>query len=247
MDVSFQLYSARNFTPWADVAKLLGELGFTQAEGFGPNYEDAAATRAFLDANGLKMPSGHFSIDMLEHDFAKVLEIAKTLGMQRIYCPYLMPDQRPTDRAGWTAFAQRLAAVCKKLNAAGYPFGWHNHDFEILSCADGAIPMEIILETAPNLDWEADIAWIVRGKGDPMAWIARYGSRITSAHVKDIAKAGENLDQDGWADLGDGVVDWKTVMPALRAAGVKLFVLEHDNPNDLRRYASRSVATFRSL
>lgn len=247
MDVSFQLYSARNFTPWADVAKLLGELGFTQAEGFGPNYEDAATTRAFLDANGLKMPSGHFSIEMLENDFDKVLATAKTLGMERIYCPYIMPDQRPSDRAGWTAFAQRLAAVGEKLKAAGYPFGWHNHDFEILPCADGSVPMEIILETAPALDWEADIAWIVRGKGNPMDWIARYGARITSAHVKDIAKVGENADQDGWADLGGGVVDWKTIMPALRAAGVNLFVLEHDNPNDLRRYASRSIATFRTL
>ena len=46
MDVSFQLYSAREFTPWADVFSMLAGLGYTQVEGFGGNYEDPAATRA---------------------------------------------------------------------------------------------------------------------------------------------------------------------------------------------------------
>ncbi|TJW71407.1 MAG: sugar phosphate isomerase/epimerase, partial [Mesorhizobium sp.] len=33
MNWSFQLYSARNFQPWAGVLKMLGELGYAQVEG----------------------------------------------------------------------------------------------------------------------------------------------------------------------------------------------------------------------
>ena len=58
------------------------------------------------------------------------------------------------------------------------------------------MPMEIFLEHAPTLEWEADIAWIVRGGADPFAWIARHGDRITLAHVKDIAPKGECVDED---------------------------------------------------
>ena len=40
---------------------------------------------------------------------------------------------------------------------------------------------------------------------------------ITSVHVKDIAR-GRELDEDGWADVGHGTVDWKGLIAALQAA-----------------------------
>ena len=36
-------------------------------------------------------------------------------------------------------------------------------------------------------------------------------------HVKDIAPAGEAADEDGWADLGAGTVDWAGLIGALKA------------------------------
>ena len=50
---SFQLYSARNFQPWDKVLKMLGQVGYTQVEGFGGVYADPAAFRKELDSNGL--------------------------------------------------------------------------------------------------------------------------------------------------------------------------------------------------
>ena len=69
MTWSFQLYSARNFQPWSNVLKTLGELGYEQVEGFAALYGDPPGLRAELDRNGLSMPSGHFAIDLLESDF----------------------------------------------------------------------------------------------------------------------------------------------------------------------------------
>lgn len=239
---SFQLYSAREFPPLEGTLKTLSEAGYAQVEGYGPVYEDPAATRAAIDAAGLTMPSGHFSIDLLENDEAKVLEIARTLGMRAIYCPFIMPDARPSDSAGWTAFSKRLEALHARYSAHGYDFGWHNHDFEFAALPDGKVPMEIILEAAPSISWEADIAWIVRGGADPLEWIKRYGNRITAVHVKDIAPGGENTDEDGWADVGHGTMDWKGLMDALKATKASVFVMEHDKPNDCERFATRSIS-----
>ena len=36
--VSFQLYSARNFPPLADVLKTVGAAGYKQVEGYGALY-----------------------------------------------------------------------------------------------------------------------------------------------------------------------------------------------------------------
>lgn len=243
MNWSFQLYSARNFQPWDDVLQLVASAGYDEVEGFGGVYADAAGLRAMLDRKGLAMPTGHFSIDMLENDFEEAARIASTLGVETMICPHIVADKRPADADGWRAFGERLEAVGKRCKAAGYGFAWHNHDFEFKALPDGSVPMQLILDAAPGIGIELDVAWVVRGGADPLAWIDRYGQRIVAVHVKDIAPAGENKDEDGWADVGHGTLDWPTIMTALRdKTPAKAFVMEHDNPSDLGRFARRSIA-----
>jgi sugar phosphate isomerase/epimerase len=108
--------------------------------------------------------------------------------------------------------------------------------------------MEIILTEAPEAGWEMDVAWVVRGDDDPRRWIDEHGDRIVAVHLKDIAPEGEAADEDGWADLGHGAVPWKDLFAAIKAkTPAKYFVMEHDNPNDLERFASRSIAAAKSL
>ena len=104
-----------------------------------------------------------------------MLEIAKAVGIETIYCPYLLPDQRPDSGKGWHAFGQRLQKAGAPYRDAGLGFGWHNHDFEFKKTADGALPQTAIFEGGPDLEWEADIAWVIRGGADPLQWIDDHG------------------------------------------------------------------------
>lgn len=245
--ISYQLYSSREFPPLGETMKMLASKGIRNVEGFGGVFADADATRSAMDDAGLSMPSAHFSVDMLENEEDKVLQIAQILGVKSIYAPYLLPDLRPADSAGWTAFGERLEALAKTYKAKGFEFGWHNHDFEFVPLANGDVPMRLIFEAAPSVSWEADIAWVVRGGADPLEWIKEYGSRITAVHVKDIAPEGECADEDGWADTGHGTMDWAGLMTALKDTPATVYVLEHDKPNDHERFASRSFATLNAL
>lgn len=240
-DFSYQLYSSRNYPELDATLAMLAKAGYTAVEGYGGLYEDAAILASHLKAHHLVMKTGHFGFDMLEHEVSHALTVATTLGMERIYCPYIMPNERPNDAASWRAFGARLQAVGKPYRDAGFGFGWHNHDFEFVPLADGSIPQDLVFEGGPDLEWEADIAWIIRGVADPFAYIKKYASRITAAHVKDIAPKGENVAEDGWADVGHGTVDWKGLMAALRATKCSNFVMEHDNPSDHQRFATRSL------
>lgn len=247
--LGFQLYSARNYQPFSAVYPVLAKAGYSAVEGYGAMYaalDDAGldALKADLDQNHLAMPTAHFGLDMLESDPAKVLKIVKMLGIEAVYCPYLLPDLRPKDASGWFAFGQRLQEAGKPIRDAGLVFGWHNHDFEFATLEDGSTPQEQIFAGGPELAWEADIAWVIRGGADPFAWIESYGNRIKAVHVKDIAASGENMDEDGWADVGHGTVEWKALVAALRGRGVSHFIVEHDNPNDLDRLVTRSIASF---
>ncbi|MBC2837378.1 sugar phosphate isomerase/epimerase family protein [Paragemmobacter straminiformis] len=246
---SFQLYTSRNFPPLRGTLEMLAATGFTGVEGYGGVYGNRAQLAELaegLAATGLVMRTGHFGLQQLEEEPDFVLEVARTVGMERAYCPYIMPEDRPRDMDGWHALGARLQKAGAPLRAAGLGFGWHNHDFEFIPQA-GRAPIEALFAGGPDLEWEIDVAWVVRGGEDALAWIERFGGRITSAHVKDVARAGENADEDGWADLGDGIVPWAKALPALRALGVKHFVIEHDNPSDQSRFARRSLAAFRAL
>jgi sugar phosphate isomerase/epimerase len=246
-DLSYQLYSSRNFPPLGDTLAMLAELGYSQVEGYGGLYEDLDGLAAALNSSGLTMPSGHFGLDMLEGDPTRVLEIVDAVGMKSVYCPHIGPELRPSDAAGWRDFGAKLQETGMPFRQAGVKFGWHNHDFEFVAQADGSIPMDGILVGGPELSWEADIAWIVRGGGDPFDWIKRHGSRIDAVHVKDIAIDGHCIDEDGWEDVGHGTMDWKGLLAALKDTPANIFVMEHDNPNDHQRFARRSIAAVNAL
>lgn len=247
---SYQLYSSRNFPPLAKTLSMLADTGYHAAEGFGGLYADKAGLAdlsAGLRACGLKMPSGHFGLAQVEETPDWALEVATTLGMDTVIVPWIHPDERPTTGKGWHDLGARLQKAGAPIRAAGLKFGWHNHDFEFIKTADGAIPQTAMFEGGPDLAWEMDVAWVVRGGADPLAWIEEHKARIVAAHVKDIAPAGENAAEDGWADLGYGVVNWAAILPALRKIGVTNFVMEHDNPADHQRFASRSLASAQDL
>lgn len=249
MDLSFQLYSARNVASQTGFLTILADLGYTQVEGFFGNYADPAAYKAALDAVRLTMPSAHFLPKDLENDFNRCHQIAQTLGVKNIYAPHLAEADRPKDRAGWVQFAKSLAELGKKLQDHGYRFGWHNHDFEFVPLKDepGSIPMQIILDEAPNIDWEIDVAWIIVSGQDPMEWIQHYGSRISAVHVKDMAPEGQMQDEDGWADIGLGTMDWVALHAKFQQVAPKtLYIMEHDNPSDAGRFAKTSIATFKT-
>ena len=242
MDFSYQLYSSRNFPPIDDVLGRLAKVGYRQVEGFGGLYADAAGLAASLRKHGLSMPTGHFGLaQLLDTDTA--LKTAETLGMRVLYCPAIPKEERSQGEAKWVELGETLAKLGEAFRKRGFGFGWHNHDFEFKPTDSGKLPMDILLETAPHNEWEMDIAWVVKGGQDPIAWMKKFGARINAVHVKDIALAGENTNEDGWADVGHGTMDWQALQTAVKAhTNARYWVMEHDNPSDDTRFAQRSFA-----
>lgn len=240
MSVYFQLYSARK-TPLEEALGIIANAGYAGVEAYQDNFIDALALKVALEKQGLSLPSMHINLESLRHDMDACLARAREFDCRHIVCPYLEEPERPTDVSGWQELGQELAVTGKRLQKAGCTLAWHNHDFEFVALADGTSPIEHLLDTANSMHWEVDVAWIVRAAADPAIWIERYQSRLSAVHLKDIAPAGQCMDEDGWADLGEGVVAWNTLMPLLAESPASLYITEHDNPSDLTRFARRSL------
>ncbi len=233
-DLSIQLYSLREYGDLDRQLDALAELGFRKVETVGGNLADAAATRLMLDARGITAPTGHVGMADLRTRLDWVADQARTVGIEQLFMPAVPLEEREMDAAGWHAVGAELGGTAQRLQEQGLALGYHNHHWELIAFPDGRTPLELLFEGAKGspLTFEADLAWLVRGGVDPLAWLDWYRGRLTAVHVKDIAPAGEHLDEDGWSDIGAGTLDWPTLWRESLAHGAKWMILEHDKPKD---------------
>ncbi len=237
--ISFQLYGARKFPPLEPVLEGLAAIGYDAVEPYGGNFQDdPKGLRAKADALGLAIPTAHMPLADLEADRAKVIDQAKTLGLETVIVPHVGGDARPSTVEGWKAFGHRLSEHAGYLAEAGLKLGWHNHDFEYVKLPDGSRPIDHIL-AGNGVRFEADIGWIFRAGADSATEIKKESGKIAAFHIKDTTKPIVAKD-DGWTDVGAGVIDWKALLPAISSTGSNLLVMEHDNPSDWRSYAANS-------
>jgi sugar phosphate isomerase/epimerase len=230
--LSIQLYTLRSLGDLDRVLDIARQTGYRYVETVGFHLDDPENTRAKLDARDLKASSSHVGLAALRERPDAVLRACQTLGLDQLFMPAVPSEERKSDASYWRALGQELSQIAERFHDQGISFGYHNHNWELIPKEGEKTALDLIFEAAEGspLVWQVDVAWLIRGGADPKEWMERYRTRIVSAHVKDIAQQGQNEDQDGWADVGSGVLDWRDLWQAARAAGARWMVIEHDKP-----------------
>lgn len=241
--LSVQLYSLRGLGPIETQLRLVSDCGFHHVETTSANYASLAEFARQLDRFSLAAPSGHFGIERFRDDFSGTVQIARTLRMERLFLWGFPETHRLDQIEACRAAGQELGAIASRLADAGLQFGFHNHDWELHRLTDGRLALDHLFEgaTGTPLQWQPDLAWLARGRADVAGLISTYSHMIRAAHVKDLAPEGTAI-EDGWADLGAGILPWAEWLPLLAQSGADLFVLEHDEPSDPRRFLTISKA-----
>jgi sugar phosphate isomerase/epimerase len=248
--LSIQLYSLRTLPGLPEVLDAVRLAGYRHVELIGSHLDDAAAVRAQLEARALGASSSHVGMAALRGRFDAVMGACKTLGITQLFMPAVPPEERRSAEPYWTALGRELGLMARRAQDHGVALGYHNHDWELRRQPDGRSALECLFAGAADspLAWQADVAWLARGGADPVEWLQRHRDRLASVHAKDLAPAGTNADEDGWADVGHGVLDWRgRLAPAAAACGARWLVAEHDKPSDPLRFARNSFAFLNSL
>ncbi|GAB3936016.1 sugar phosphate isomerase/epimerase family protein [Micromonospora vulcania] len=246
--ISIQLYTLRDQLA-ADLPGSLAELrriGYRRVEHAGFVGRTAAQFRAALDAAGLRATSGHTGIPQPFDAAAweRALEDANVVGSQKIVHPYFGRDAsgRPyRDPAVYRALARDLNKAGRLAERAGLDFGYHNHQLEFVPLTDGSTGFEILTgQTDPRLvHFELDLYWTWRGAHDPVDVIGANRGRIRQVHVKDLDVEG------GFADLGDGVIDFGRIFAHEREAGLEEYIVERDDAGTAPRTPADALDTAR--
>lgn len=242
--LALQLYSLRTLKePFADVLRSVAEAGYAGVETVGDHGLDSGEMNDLLAEHGLEVCSSHVGLAALEADVASISRFNRDVGNDVLVVPGLPASLYDDTKESWLAIGRRLGELARRCQDEGARLLFHNHDFEMQKI-DGRLALDWLMDGAEGmpLGLEPDLAWVVRGGRDPLELLEHYEGRCPRVHVKDIAPEGQNVDEDGWSDVGQGTLDWSRLLAAARDAGVEWFVVEHDKPKDPLGFVQRSAA-----
>ena len=227
--VGLQLYTVRDLMK-ADMPGTIARvaaIGYKEVEFAGYFGRTPHEVHELLEKYHLSSPSTHLPYESFQN-WQKVLDDSKVIGHKWVTLPWI-PEEKRRTVADWKAIAAQFNQVGAQARKSGLRFAYHNHDFE-LKPIDGVRPLDILLgETDPRfVDFEMDIYWVIFGGGDPLDYFRRYPHRFALAHVKDSAGPPDNK----MVDVGQGKIDFRTILAQSEKAGFRHYFVEHDQPAD---------------
>jgi len=240
--LSLQLYSLRGLGGTEAQLDAAVRAGFRLVETVGGQLSDPKRLRSELDARSLSAPTGHIGIAALRGDPSRVASAAAEVGIVQLFMPAYPESERGNTAASWRRAGEELGEIATYFAGQNIGLGYHNHFWELDVLDDGRTALESFFDGAKGspLVWQADVALLARAGTDPILWMDRYRHLLVSAHVKDQAPASMKTDEDGWTDVGAGILDWDALWAAARKGGARTMVVEHDNPKDPAGFATRS-------
>jgi sugar phosphate isomerase/epimerase len=248
--LGIQLYSVRDDMKKDPAATLkkIAQMGYKNVEH--ANYKDRKfygytpkEFKKFLNDLGLKMPSGHTSLNASHWDAAKndftdewkyTIDDAAEVGQHYVISPWLDEKLRTNyeDLSAFLLLFNKTGELCKK---AGMKFGYHNHDFEFKNSLNNTKIFDIILnQTDPELvTQQLDIGNMYGAGGRAIEIMKKYPGRFELMHVKDeIKSSGKGEMNDGFEStvVGKGILDIKHVIDyAITSGGTTHFIIEQES------------------
>ncbi len=249
MKIGIQLYSLRDEMA-KDMEKTLrrvAEMGFEFVEFAGYFGKSAEEIRLLLDKYGLEGASVHqgFDPDTTEEQYEAQIAFLKTLGVKYWGIPCMDKDNfLPGERLIKTT--QGLNTLGTRLIRNGMELCYHNHDYE-LEMYDGKCHLDRMFDTFDRclVSPEFDVCWLHYGGKDPASYIRKHGSYSKIIHLQDYKMDGKAMK---FTPLGEGVVDFLSIIDAIKGSRIEYLVYEKDDwYDDAFEDARKSIAYLKSI
>ena len=236
----------------AGMLEMVRDMGFTHVETAGL-YDMAADSFAqIIEATGLEVTSMHASYDDFKDNIETVIANAKAVGAEYAGIAWYPHEGDFTEATARQAIAD-FNAFGQTMKDAGLKFFYHNHGYEPSPYGDGTLLDLIIEETDPELVYfEMDVLWTWLPDVDPVALIERHPGRFKLMHIKDMKPGVERgslsggLPAEQKAVIGEGQVDWPTLLQAAEEDGFEHFYLEEESTDPVGN-TPKSVTYLKSL
>jgi sugar phosphate isomerase/epimerase len=223
--IALQLYSVRDIAEKEGVESTIrrvADAGYRYVESAG-NFHAPDPTKAarLYKQLGLTVIAAHVGNPVGDAK-NQVLDTMEALGKPAMIIPWMDPKLFAT--------ADSIKQACDSLNegaevakANGMTLGYHNHWAEYGKTEDGQYIYQLMAKyLKPEVFFELDTYWIKVAGVDPTEVVKSMGKRAPFIHVKD----GPANTTDPMTAVGDGVMDWKSILGAAQDA--QYWIVEMD-------------------
>jgi sugar phosphate isomerase/epimerase len=209
---------------------------------------DRARTELGMDIAALsvmlEVPEG-VPGDSLRKSFDKIVQDAKQLDANMLRIG-MLPLTALNSVDGVVDFAKQANEYAARLHEQGIDLYYHNHHIEFAKTG-GKYLLDVIADNSPVMGLEIDVHWVQRGGLDPVRTIDKYAGRTAMIHLKDyrigeLPPAAFELLQNGdikafmeqftnvvqFAEVGEGNLDFKSIIEHAQTAGAKYLLVEQD-------------------
>jgi sugar phosphate isomerase/epimerase len=232
--VALQPYTVREelARDYLGTLSRIAEVGYRAVE-IGPPPPEISldAFMQHMERIGLTVVGAHAGMEQLTAGLDAQVAFLHATGAR-----YIAHSHRFGSRQEVLDAAAQFNQIGERCRAQGVQLLYHNHNWEFTRF-DGEYALDTLLATTdPELvKMELDTYWVQRGGADPVAYLERLGGRCPLLHVKDMEPGEEQY----FAEVGEGVLDWPAILRAAKGAGVEWLVVEQDG---CRRPVFESIA-----
>lgn len=183
--------------------------------------------------------------DSLRDDFDKIVDDAKRLDSKLLRIG-MLPFPAMKSIGAVVDFAKQANDYAERLQEQGIGLYYHNHHIEFAKF-DGRYMLDIIADNSPSMGMEIDVHWVQRGGLDPVRTLEKYARRTAMVHLKDYRIGQMPVSSFGlldtgdfagfmaefknvvqFAEVGEGNLDFPSIIPAAEAAGAQYMLVEQD-------------------
>ncbi|MFB9990935.1 sugar phosphate isomerase/epimerase family protein [Deinococcus oregonensis] len=242
LPVGLQLWTVRDHVAqdMHGTLERVAQLGLQGVEFAGYAGHSPQELRGWLDAFGLRAASVHISSQRLFEHLDEELVSAHTLGITILTCPWAQFEQDED----WLRFADRLQDTAIRAKGAGIRIAYHNHAHELSGLVNGQPVLDALLDRAPDVLAEIDVAWVEAGGQHAGTYLSRYAGRVPLVHLKDYRREDSGGVQT--VELGQGQTDLGAVLGQVERAGAEWLILEQDDcPGEPFDSVAQSLAWLR--
>ena len=239
MQAGLNLFSVCNLLQtekeYCDTLIKLKEMGYSYVQFSGVKY-DVELIKRGIKESGLPVVLTHVPIDLILNDTEKLVEDhlsfgCKNIGLGAIPNAFIAGDE------SWRKKVDELNKAAQKIKDLGCAFCYHHHQFEFFRMDNGQTVMDYMIESAPNLNFTLDSYWLQYAGVDPASFAKKVEGRIDCVHLKDykvdrIDAASYDF-KPNFAPVGQGNLDFKSIIKAWEKAGAKYMLVEQDNASKL--------------
>lgn len=215
--------------------KTIKALGYDeiQTAGFG---KVGLETYAELAHNaGIDIVGTHYDYNEMLNDTDEAMRKHKEILKTSIMGIGGMPGYGRESKEGLFRFIDEANKIGDKVKKYGFKFTYHNHHFEFVKVDGEKTIMDYLVEglNPETISFCLDTHWVQRGGGNPTTWIEKLAGRIDILHLKDMAVVNDNGIQPLITEIGNGNIDFDSVISVAEKTGVKYYCVEQDTcPGD---------------